>query len=287
MDVVIVSILAGISHGVVLFLVAAGLSFVLGLMGIVNIAHGALVMTGAYAGLAVAKATGNLTLGGFAGALLSGLVGLLIERGFLRNLYRLQLEQILVTFGFVYMIANVHLWIYGAWPQAAFVPASLSGSVTIGQFSFPVFRIVIILMGLFLCPILWWVQDRTKIGAIIRAGMDDPDMVSVMGINLRPIHIAVFFLAACLAGFAGVVGASPLGGVNLGLGQDMIFLAIAVVVVGGAGSIQGALAGSLLIGTFSALAGTYLQVMAIFVPYILMLLILIFRPQGLLGRRSS
>ncbi len=284
MDVAIVSILAGVSHGVVLFLVAAGLSFVLGLMGIVNIAHGSLVMTGAYAGLAAAKATGNLALGGLVGALLSGLLGLLIERGFLRNLYRLQLEQILVTFGFVYMIANVHLWIYGAWPQAAFVPPSLSGSVPIGQFSFPIFRIVIILIGVCLCPVLWWLQDRTRIGAIIRAGMDDPDMVSVMGINLRPIHIAVFFLAACLAGFAGVIGASPLGGVNLGLGQDMIFLAVAVVVVGGAGSIQGALAGSLLIGTFSAIAGTYLPKSAIFVPYILMLIILMFRPRGLLGR---
>ena len=285
MDVAIVSVLAGISHGVVLFLVAAGLSFVLGLMGIVNIAHGALVMTGAYVGLRVAKATDSLTLGGLVGALLAGLVGLLIERGFLRNLYRLQLEQILVTFGFVYMIANVHLWVYGAWPQAAFVPSNLSGSVTIGQFSFPVFRIILMVIGAVLCPILWWLQDRTKIGAIIRAGMDDPDMVSVMGINLRPINIAVFFLAACLAGFAGVLGASPLGGVNLGLGQDMIFLAIAVVVVGGVGSIQGALTGALLIGIFSALAGTYVQVLAIFVPYILMIIILIFRPQGLLGRK--
>ena len=284
MDVAVVSILSGISYGVVLFLVAAGLSFVLGLMGIVNIAHGAIVMTGAYAGLNVAKASGSLVLGGLAGALLSGLVGLLLERGFLRNLYRLHLEQILVTFGFVYIIANIHLWVYGAWPLAAFVPSSLSGSVTIGRFSFSHFRIVIIMIGVILCPILWWLQDRTRVGAIIRAGMDDPDMASVMGINLRPINIAVFFTAACIAGFAGVIGAFPLGGVNLGLGQEMIFLAIAVVVVGGVGSIQGAFTGALLIGVFSSIAGTYLQVAAIFVPYVLMILILIFRPQGLFGR---
>jgi branched-chain amino acid transport system permease protein len=285
MDVAVVSILAGVSYGVVLFLVAAGLSFVLGLMGIVNIAHGALVMTGAYVGLTVAKATGSLALGGLVGALLSGLVGLVVERGFLRNLYKLQLEQIPVTFGFVYIIANVHLWVYGAWPQAAFVPPVLSGSITIGQFSFAVFRLIIIAIGALLCPVLWYIQDRTKIGAIIRAGMDDPDMASVMGINLRPINIAVFFLAACLAGFAGVIGASPLGGVNLNLGQEMIFMAIAVVVVGGVGSIQGALTGALLIGVFSALAGTYFLKLAIFVPYILMLVILIFRPRGLLGRK--
>jgi len=115
--------------------------------------------------------------------------------------------------------------------------------------------------------------------------MDDPDMVSVLGINLRPINIAVFFLAAFLAGFAGVVGAYPIGGVNLGLGQDMIFLAIAVVVVGGVGSIQGTLAGALLIGISSALAGTYSSRIAIFVPYILMIVILIFRPYGLIGKK--
>jgi branched-chain amino acid transport system permease protein len=285
MDTLLVTILSGISYGVVLFLVAAGLSFVLGLMGIVNIAHGALVMTGAYVGLEVGEATRNLALGGIVGALLSGIVGLLIERVFLRKLYKFQLDQILVTFGFVYIITNIHLWIYGAWPKAAFVPSSLSGSITIGQLSFSIFRIFIIMIGIILCPILWWFQDRTKIGAIIRAGMDDPDMVSVLGINLRPINIAVFFLAAFLAGFAGVVGAYPIGGVNLGLGQDMIFLAIAVVVVGGVGSIQGTLAGALLIGISSALAGTYSSRIAIFVPYILMIVILIFRPYGLIGKK--
>jgi branched-chain amino acid transport system permease protein len=284
MDVALVSILSGISYGVVLFLVAAGLSFVLGLMGIVNIAHGALVMTGAYVGLNVAKATRSLVLGGLAGALLAGLVGLFLERGFLRKLYRFQLDQILVTFGFVYILANVHLWVYGAWPLEAFIPSALSGSFAIGRFSFSAFRMVIMCIGVVLCPVLWWIQDRTKIGAIIRAGMDDPDMVAVMGINLRPINIAVFFAAACLAGFAGVLGAFPLGGVNLGLGQEMVFLAIAVVVVGGVGSIQGAFASALIIGVFSSVAGTYLPAAAMFVPYFLMIVILIFRPQGLFGR---
>lgn len=284
MDVVLISILSGISYGIVLFLVAAGLSFVLGLMGIVNIAHGALVMTGAYAGINVAKASGSLILGGLAGALLAGLVGLLLERGFLRNLYKFQLEQIVVTFGFVYIIANLHLWVYGAWPVEAFVPPILRGSVVIGRFSFSIFRIVIMCIGAVLCPVLWWIQDRTKIGAVIRAGMDDPDMAALMGINLRPVNILVFFSAACLAGFAGVIGTYPLGGVNLALGQEMMFLAVAVVVVGGVGSIQGAFAGALIIGVFSSVAGTYLPGAAIFVPYFLMVVILIFRPRGLLGK---
>ena len=284
MDVVIVSVLSGMSYGVVLFLAAAGLSFVLGLMGIANMAHGALMMTGAYAGIHVAKASGSLILGGLAGALLAGLVGFFIERAFLRNLYKFQLEQILVTFGFIYILANIHLWVYGAWPLGAFVPPVLSGSVAIGRFSFSFFRLLIMAIGAVLCPVLWWIQDRTRIGAVIRAGMDDPDMLSVIGINLRPVNVAVFFAAACLAGFAGVIGVFPLGGVTLGLGQDMMFLAVAVVVVGGVGSIQGAFAGALTIGVFSSVAGTYVPAAAMFVPYFLMVAILIFRPQGLLGR---
>ena len=286
MDIVLVTILSGISYGVVLFLIAAGLSLVLGLMGIVNLAHGVLVMAGAYLGLYVAKATGSLTLGMLAGAFLAGILGLLIDRGFLRKIYSLQLEQILLTFGFVYIITNIHLWIYGAWPVSAFVPSILDGSFEIGRFSFPVFRLIIILIGIIICPLLWWVQDRTKIGAIIRGGMDDPDMVSSLGINLIPINIVAFFVASCLAGFAGVIGASPLGGVSLELGQEMVFLAIAVVVVGGVGSVQGTLVGALLIGIFTALAGTYSSRIAIFVPYALMVAILILKPRGLLGKKD-
>lgn len=285
MDVATATILSGMSYGVVLFLIAAGLSFVLGLMGIVNIAHGALVMTGAYIGLTVAKSSGNLLLGGLAGALLAGLVGLLIERGFLRKLYRLQLEQILVTFGFVYIITNVHLWIYGAWPMSGFVPSSLSGSVIIGRYTFPVYRLIIILLGVVLCPILWWIQERTRMGAIIRAGMDDPIMVSSMGINLRPINIAAFCAGASLAGIAGVLGAPVLGGVNLQVGENIVFLAIAVVIVGGIGSIQGSLAGALLIGIGTALVGTYASTFAAYVPYVLMVVVMILRPSGLFARK--
>lgn len=285
MDVAIVTILSGISYGVVLFLIASGLSFVLGLMGIVNIAHGALVMAGAYLGLTVARSTGSLLLGGLCGALLAGILGLLIERGFLRKLYKSQLEQILVTFGFVYIITNIHLWVYGAWPKAAFVPASLNGGVTIGEYSFPYMRIIIIVIGIVLFPILWWLQERTKIGAIIRAGMDDPAMISAMGINLRPVNIGTFVIGACIAGFAGVVGASPLGGVNLNLGMNVIFIAIAVVVIGGMGSIQGTLVGALLIGVTQSLVGTYFSRFAIFIPYVIMIIILLFRPHGLFGKK--
>lgn len=286
MDILAVGILGGVSYGFVLFLIATGLSLVLGLMGIVNVSHGALFMTGAYMGLTVAKLTGSLIIGILAGAILAGIVSLIIERLFLCQLYKQELEQILVTFGFVYIITNLHLWIYGAWPKSAFVPSILSGSMTIGRFGFPIHRLAVIMMGGALCLGLWWLQEKTKIGARIRAGMDDAEMVSGLGINLRPINIGAFCLGAILAGFAGVVGAPVLGGVNLNTGTDIFFVAIAVCIVGGVGSVQGALVGAVLIGIATTLVSTYFPVLAMFVMYILMVLILIFKPSGLLGRKQ-
>lgn len=285
MNVFIMGLLAGISYGVVLFLIATGLSLVLGLMGIVNVAHGALFMTGAYFGLMVAKITNSVVLGILAGTALAGITGLMMERGFLRQLYKRELDQILVTFGFVHIITNLHLWIYGAWPQAAFVPQFLGGSMTIGRFAFPAYRFAIIFIGAVLCLGLWWLQEKTKIGAIIRAGMDDAEMVLGLGINLKSINIGAFCLGASLAGFAGVVGAPVLGGVDLDAGVNIVFVAIAVCIVGGVGSVQGALVGALLIGVATTLVGIYLPEMAMFVMYILMVLILICRPSGILGKK--
>jgi branched-chain amino acid transport system permease protein len=285
MNVLLMGMLAGISYGIVLFLIATGLSLVLGLMGIVNVAHGALFMTGAYFGLWVAKATNSVLLGLLGGTALAGITGLVIERAFLRQLYKQELEQILVTFGFVHIITNLHLWIYGAWPQAAFVPSFLSSSISVGRFGFPAYRFAIILVGAVLCFGLWWLQEKTRIGAIIRAGMDDAEMVTGLGINIRSVNIGAFCLGACLAGFAGVVGAPVLGGVDLESGVSMVFVAIAVCIVGGVGSVQGALAGALLIGVATTLVGIYLPVLAMFVMYILMVLILICKPAGILGRK--
>lgn len=283
MDVLAISILSGISYGIVLFLIATGLSLTLGLMGIVNVAHGALFMTGAYFGLTVAKYTGSLIFGILTGASLAAIAGLIIDRGFLRHLYKRELDQILVTFGFVYIITNLHLWIYGAWPKSAFVPSLLRGTISIGRFGFPIHRMSVIIIGAALCLALWWLQEKTKMGAIIRAGMDDAEMVSGSGINLTPINIGAFCLSSFLAGFAGVVGAPVLGGVDLSTGTNVFFLAIAVCIIGGVGSVQGALLGALLLGITTALVATYLPLMAMFVMYILMVVVLAFRPSGLLG----
>jgi branched-chain amino acid transport system permease protein len=285
-DVLVVSTLAGLSYGMVLFLLATGLSIVLGLMGVVNLAHGMLFMTAAYAGITVGNLTGSFLLGILTGIVSAGLSGLIIERGFLRQLYKRELEQILVTFGFIYIITNLHLWFYGPYPRSGIVPLVLKSGLTIGRYDFSYYRLFIILVGAILCACLFWLQERTKIGAIIRAGMDDPETVYASGINLRNVNVGAFIFGSLLAGFAGVVGTPVLGGVNSTTGGDVIFVAIAVCIVGGVGSVQGALVGALLIGIITSLAQAYLPSIAIYVMYILMVIILVLKPSGLVGRGS-
>lgn len=285
MDSLFVSLLGGLSYGAVLFLVAAGLSLVLGLMGIVNIAHGAFFMAGAYTGILVAKATNSLILGLLAGSFLAVILGIIIDRGFLRLLYKQELQQILVTMGILYLVTNVHQWIYTGWPKSGYVPPLLATSIQIGTYDFPLHRLVIIGVGLVICLILWWLQDRTKVGAIVRAGMDDAEMVTGLGINLTVINVGAFAVGALLAGFAGVAGAPVLGGVNLQSGNDMFLLAIGVVIIGGVGSIQGALAGAMLIGIFTTLTAMFLQGMATYIMYILMIVVLALKPSGLITRK--
>jgi branched-chain amino acid transport system permease protein len=268
------------------FLIATGLSMVMGLMGVINLAHGALFMLGAYLGITVANSTGNFILGILAGTATAGIAGLVMERGFFSRLYKREFEQILVTFGFIYIITNVHLWIYGIYSKSPFIPSILAGTLNIGEFLFPIYRFAVIAIGILIFFGLWWLQEKTKIGAIIQAGMDDKEMTSGLGINLTPINIGAFFLGSCLAGFAGVIGAGQMGAVDLQSGTNMLFVALIVVIVGGVGSIQGALAGALLIGVAIALSATYIPVLSMFVMYVAVILILLFRPSGLIGRKS-
>lgn len=286
MDVLIISALSGLSYGMVLFLLATGLSIVLGLMGVVNLAHGMLFMIGAYIGITVGNFTGSFLLGILSGAVSAGIAGLIIERGFLRHLYKRELEQILVTFGFIYIITNLHLWIYGPYPRAGIVPSMLQKSITVGRFNFSFYNLGIILVGALLCVCLFWLQEKTRIGAAIRAGMDDPETVYACGVNLRSVNVGAFVFASLLAGFAGFIGAPILGGVNVTTGSNVIFVAIAVCIIGGVGSVQGALVGALLIGVITSLIEAYLPSVAIYVMYVLMIVILLLKPSGIVSRAS-
>jgi len=285
METVVINLLNGISYGVLLFLIASGLSLILGLMGIVNLVHGIIFVLGGFAGLTVARWTGSFLLAVVTGAVISGFAGLIIERAFLRLLYKQYLEQVLVTFGFVFIISNLLLWIWGAWPRAAFVPSYFDGSIPIMGFYFPIHRFAVIAIGAALAIGLWWLQDKTKIGAIIRASMDDKEMVGGLGINLTPINIGAFVLGSALAGGGCVIGVQLFGSIAHYDGMNMLLVAIAVCIIGGVGSVQGALVGALLIGIIDSFGRVYFPVMAAWTMYLVMIVILMIRPSGLLGRK--
>ena len=255
-------------------------------MGITNLAHGAFYMVGAYVGWTVAvqwKLPFGLAL--LAGGFSAGLIGLIIERGLLRHLYKQPNQQVLLTFGFVYILSNLCLWVWGGLPKVPFTAKPLTGSLEILGVVYPKARLAVILVGFIMAISLWWLQDRTKIGAIVRAGMDDKETTMGLGINLERAFTAVFFISSFIAGTAGVIGAHLLG-VSTALGMEVLLLALIVVIVGGVGSIQGALLGGILIGVIDAFGRALFPQLAMFVMYLTMILVLIVRPAGLLGRRG-
>lgn len=285
MEVFARNLLNGISFGMVLFLAGSGLSVVMGVMGVTNLAHGALYMLGGYVGWTVAIHYGmNFWLAIFLGGLVSGLIGLSIERIFLRHLYKQPNEQVLLTFGFVYIITNLCIWVWGGRPRMQFTSPALSGLLDIFGMPYPITRLVIIAIGLIVAVVLWWLQDRTRIGAIIRAGMDDKEMTMGLGINLERVSMLVFFLAAFVAGVAGVVGAQLMG-VHSILGLDILLVALIVVIVGGMGSVQGSLLGGILIGLIDTFGKSLFPQLAMFTMYLAMVVILLLKPSGILGRK--
>ncbi len=253
-------------------------------MGIVNLAHGALFMVGGYVGWTIGVQLGlNYWAAVFTGGLAAGLIGLAIERVFLRSLYKLINEQVMLTIGFIYVLVNISLWIWGGMARSAFTAPAWAGSFAVLDLQYPVHRLATVGIGLVLVVGLWWLQEKTRLGAIIRAGMDDKEVASGLGVNMGRTMYLVFFFGAFMAGVAGVLGAQTLG-VNLDMGWNILLLALIVVVVGGIGSIQGALAGAMLIGTMDAFGRAFLPELAMFFMYLVMIILLLVRPSGLLPR---
>lgn len=284
MDLVISAFIIGISFGFILFLVGTGLSLTMGLMKIVNLAHGAIYMVGAYVGATTGIATNNFIAGIVAGGIASGVLGIIMEVGFLKRLYKRYHDQALLTIGIVYVLINLVQWIWGPLPQATFVPPILSTSTLIGNTKIPLFRLATIGVGVAGAIGLWFFQEKTRIGAIIRAGMDNQEMTRGLGIKLPIVFTGVFAFGAFVAGFCGLFGAQSLG-VSLDVGWEVLLLSTAVVMIGGTGSIEGALAGGLLIGLTDTFGKVYFPDIGYFTMYTLLIIVLIIRPAGLLGRR--
>jgi branched-chain amino acid transport system permease protein len=275
--------LNGISFGMLLFLLAAGLSLIYGLMKILNLTHGSYYLLAGYIGLAVVRATGSFLLAVVAATVAVALIGAAMERFFLRRFHLDELAQTLLTFGFLFIFADLALWLWGGNPQALPRPDWLSGSVEVGDRLYPVYRLFLIAVGLAVGGALWWFQEGTRIGAMLRAGVDDEEIARGLGINVSLLFTAIFALGAFLAALGGVLG-GPLLGIYPGADFEVLLLAFVVVIVGGLGSLKGALVGGLLVGLLDNFGKAFFPELAMFTIFVPMAAILAIRPTGLFGR---
>ena len=279
----VVQTLNGISFGMLLFLLAAGLSLIYGLMKILNLTHGSFYLWGGYVGLLVVRATGNLFLAALASGLAIAFIGALMERFLLRRLYRQELPQTLLTFGFLFIFSDLGIFIWGGNPQTIPRPAMLSQSVQLGEFFYPSYRLFIIAFGLLVAGLLWWIQEGTRIGAMLRAGVDDEEIARARGINVSLLFTAVFALGAFLAALGGTMG-GPIMGVYPGADFDVMLLGFVVIIIGGLGSLRGALVGGLIVGLLDNFGKVFFPEFALFTIFAPMALILAVRPLGLFGQ---
>jgi branched-chain amino acid transport system permease protein len=273
----------GISFGALLFLLAGGLSLIFGMMRIVNMTHGSYYLLGGYVGLTVVWRTGYFALAILAGALAIAIVGIGEWNAFLKRLSGQELGQVLTTMGFALIFQDLALIVWGGDPYTIPVPAMLSGAYQIGGLYFPVYRLFIIMVAVLVALILWLVLEQTRIGATIRATVDDPEMARGVGINVHGISMVVFALGALLAAVAGVV-AGGFVGVYPGADFEILPYAFVVVIVGGMGSLKGAVIGSLLVGLLDNFGKALFPELSYFTLFAPMAVILAVRPTGLYGR---
>jgi branched-chain amino acid transport system permease protein len=276
-----------VTFGGLLFLLSAGFSLIFGLMRIPNLTHGSLFMLGAYFGAAAIVGVAGVRLNFWLAAVLATLgvaaLGAVTERLLLRQLPGQPMAQVLVTLGLSFMAADFCLMVWGGDPINVETPAGLGGFTRLGKAVFPNYRLAIIAIAVAVAIGLWLLLDRTRLGAMIRAGVDDPDMARVVGIRVSQLFTIVFAIGAGLAGFAGIMG-SPILSVYPGLDQDMLPLALVVVILGGSGSLLGSFVGSIIVGFLYNFGQALFPELAYFVLFLPMLLVLLLRPQGLFGR---
>jgi len=273
----------GISYAALLFLLASGFTLTFGLMRIVNMAHGAYYLFGGYVGLTVAKLTGNFGLALLAGGLAAMLLGYVCDRTVIRRVGDDHLAQVLITVGIAYIVGDVSLKIWGGDAQKLPLPLFLRGVIELpGGIVYPVFRIFLTAIGIAVGVLLWLIYRRTQIGAAIRAGVDDREMVSATGIHVDRLFVIISALASFLAGVSGVLGGAFLT-VFPGAEWEILVFALVVVIFGGLGSLEGAMIGALIVGLLDAYGRWLAPELSYFVLFGPMAVLLLFRPRGLFG----
>jgi branched-chain amino acid transport system permease protein len=277
-------VLNGVGIGMIYFLLSVGLTLIFGLMRFVNFAHGAFYLAAAYIAYAVVLWTGSFWWALLLGPVLVAILALVIERLLLRHTYALPHEaQILITFAVALFIQEVVILLFTPLGHNVPVPAALSGVLFLGPYVYPAYRLAVVGAAVLVAIVLWIAIERTKMGSILRAGSESAEMVSLLGINVDRVFMATFALGAALAGLAGVLVA-PLRGVEPFMSAEALGIAFVVVVVGGLGTLSGALVGGILIGLVQSIMSTLWPEGAQLMIYAAMALVILVRPTGLLGR---
>jgi branched-chain amino acid transport system permease protein len=277
-----IQLLNSVQYGLLLFLLAAGLTLIFGIMGVVNLAHGAFYMLGAYMAYALTAAWGNLALAIAVGTLLSVAFGWLLEKILFRHFYhRSHLDQVLLTFGLIYIFEELRSMLWGDDVHNVAVPALLDWSIQLTDtLSYPAYRLFMLAMCSALALALWLMISKTKLGMKIRAGAFNSDMAQALGINIVRLHSLVFAMGVALAALGGMLIA-PLSSVYPHMGSQVLIMCFVVVVIGGIGSVRGALTAALLVGLVDTFGKVLLPQFASMLVYVLMALVLLYKPEGL------
>jgi branched-chain amino acid transport system permease protein len=278
-------VLNGVQYGLLLFLISSGLTLVFGVMGVINLAHGSLFMIGAYAAFVIARWTGALWLALPAALVGGALLGAALEWGLFRRFYRREhLDQVLLTFALILLFEEARSMLLGNDFHSVPVPVALDFSVPVaGDFAYSAYRLAVLAVCVLVAALMFLGLERTRLGSAVRAAAEKPEMVELLGLDARRIHMAVFALGTALAMLAGAL-AAPLQSVYPNMGDGFLIISFVVVVVGGVGSVAGAFWGALLIGLVDTLGKAYLPGAAGLAVYVLMAAVLLWRPAGLFAR---
>lgn len=279
------SLLNGLTFAALLFIVASGFTLIFGLPRIVNLAHGALYLFGGLVGYSAAAATGSFLAGIAAGMGAAALLGVALDRGLLRFVRGFELRQVLLTLGVAFVLNDLALVIWGGDTLTVPMPEALQGAMEIGPVFYPKYRLFVLGLGIFVFAGLWFLLHRTRLGALIRAGVDDPETIEAMGVDIRRVFLGTFMLGAALAGLGGVIGGAFLT-LYPSADSEILVFSLAVVIIGGRGSLVGAGVGALLVGLLNSFGQVLFPELAYFAIFGPMALLLAFRPLGLFGKAA-
>jgi len=276
-------LLNGATFAALLFVVASGFSLIFGLLRIVNLAHGALYLAGGYIGFTVAVHTGSFALGVAAAMVVVAAIGFALDQGLLRFVRGYELREVLLTLGVAFVLNDMALVIWGGDSYTVPIPEALRGGIRVFGVFYPKYRLFVLGAGIVIFVALMLLLQRTRLGAIIRAGVDDPEMVEASGINIRRVFLGTFLLGSALAGLGGLMGGAFLA-LYPSADAEILVFSLAVVIIGGRGSLVGVAIGSLLVGLLNTLGQVIFPELVYFVIFGPMACLLAFRPLGLLGR---